>query len=471
MKKDTNLDDLFREKLRNYELNPPVGLLENVQAGVEGVRKRRKLFYWRVSAVAAALLLAFVAGWQFNSRNDRATGLPALVNRETVSGKAAQTISQPEGKPAAALADANSITAVNSSAAVQNAFTKNNPTSGSPVAKSILTATPETKLASTDGPELLKPLKSLYRFLEQTKAENELQETKAEEARAERFEQTIDQQIMDQNQKKFLAENTIRERGRWLVGAQATPAYSVDRSSHSRVYASNMINSSSVNPVDLAGGISVEYKTGKRLSVQSGIYYSGIGQSSGNSSGRQRDNLAYANPGSGYFNTPVNIDAATNKVMMNSSAGVIELNGVPPSIVLGTSLADHSLVSNAVMLSDVQFIQNFEYLEIPVYLRYTLIDARFGLEMLGGFSSNFLIGNETYLQNSTGRSLVGSTQDMQTLNYSGTFGVGLRYRLSKHVFLNVEPRVKYFLNSLNSNSSVNYKPYTFGIYSGVSYEF
>jgi len=35
----------------------------------------------------------------------------------------------------------------------------------------------------------------------------------------------------------------------------------------------------------------------------------------------------------------------------------------------------------------------------------------------------------------------------------------------------VEPRVKYFLNSLNSNSSVRYKPYIFGIYTGVSYEF
>ena len=57
--------------------------------------------------------------------------------------------------------------------------------------------------------------------------------------------------------------------------------------------------------------------------------------------------------------------------------------------------------------------------------------------MLGGFSSNLLVGNETYVESSSGKSLVGKTNDMQTMNYSGTLGVGLKYGLSKRIFLNV----------------------------------
>jgi hypothetical protein len=91
--------------------------------------------------------------------------------------------------------------------------------------------------------------------------------------------------------------------------------------------------------------------------------------------------------------------------------------------------------------------------------------------MMGGFSSNVLVGNQTFMESGDGKNLVGKTQDMQLLNYSGTLGVGLKYGLSKRVFLNVEPRVKYYLNSLNNNSSVTYKPYTIGVFTGLSYEF
>ena len=66
MSKDKNLDDLFRERLRNYEQAPPAYLLENILDKVADHRKRRMLIFWRVAGVAAAILLAFIAGWQVN---------------------------------------------------------------------------------------------------------------------------------------------------------------------------------------------------------------------------------------------------------------------------------------------------------------------------------------------------------------------------------------------------------------------
>ena len=286
------------------------------------------------------------------------------------------------------------------------------------------------------------------------------------------LEKSIDQQIMEQNRKIVLADNAEKLKGRWLLGAQLSPGVSVSRSSHTDQYASNMIQSSASNPVDLGGGISVEYKSGKRWSIQSGVYYSGLAQNSGQSSRSGRKDVEYANfaPGAEYLNPSVNVDALSNNLQLNSTAGVIELKSIPSQLVLGTNLEDKSLASS-VIVSNAQFTQNFDYIEIPLYLRYTLIDARFDVEMLGGFSSNLLVGNQTYLEDSSGKSLVGKTNDMQAINYSGTLGIGLKYSLSKNLFLNVEPRVKYYLNSLNNNSSVTYKPYTIGVYTGVSYQF
>ena len=471
MKKDKNLDELFRDKLLNYEQEPPAYLLENILSGVAGERRKRKLIYWRVAGVAAALLLAFVAGWQFNSRDDREMKQTVIVGQSSVPEVPSETKIQlkkvipasPEIKPPTSSLASNEANSINRGSH-SNSISQNS--------KSGATAlvAESTPIASTNESLFIKPLKSLYRQIySESENSNTLQTKKASENLSDLAEKSIDQQIMEQNKQMVTVENSSKEKARWLVGAQVSPEYSNSRGSQSQVYASNMLNASS-NSVDLGGGISVEYKKGKRWSLQSGVYYSGLGQSSGNTSNSGGKDLQYAISGSNYFNTVVNMDASTNKMSLNSNAGVIELNKIPSGMVLGTSLEDKTLASS-VIVSPANFIQNFQYIEIPLYLRYTLIDSRFDVVMLGGFSSNLLVGNQIFVEDNSGRSLVGKTKDMESLNYSGTFGMGFKYGLSKRIFLNVEPRLKYYLNSLNSNSSVTYKPYTFGVFTGLSYEF
>jgi len=331
-------------------------------------------------------------------------------------------------------------------------------------------ATLPEKVENTQADEsaFLHPLKALNRLLSHNdQFANELHKMEVGKSKSDLKEQSIDQQIIEQNKEKLLVQNEFRKKAQWAVGAQISPDYSVNRSSHSSQYASNMINYASNSPVELGGGISVEYKSKKRWSLQSGIYYSGLAQTSGNTSHTNSD-LMYSGPSSATSNTLVNIVA--NRMSMNSNAGVIEFNSIPSGIVLNTNLEDKTMAS-AIVASNAQFTQNFEYLEIPLYLRYTIIDSRFDVELLGGLSSNVLVGNGAYVDGSSGKTLVGTTKDMQLLNYSGTFGLGLKYGLSRHIFLNVEPRVKYYLNSLNNNAEVSYKPYTIGVFSGISYQF
>lgn len=488
MKKDKNLDELFRDKLLNYEQEPPAYILDNVLAGVAGARRNRKIVFWRIAGVAAALLLAFIAGWQINTRNGQNVRPAVIVNQQTAPGMPAdvnpdnsanESGNQPGSLPSEIvnkpgmenlqLAEVSKEIQINQINEYQAKSVVANSKSGQ-----LISADESVLAASNEESGILKPLKSLFRQISQG-SPNVLvkpEKLKSEEHLATIQDKTIDQQIMEQNKQAMLAENQTKAKSRWLIGAQVSPEYNVSRSSHSQVYASNMLNASS-NPVDIGGGISVEYKKGKRWSLQSGVYYSGMGQSSGNSSYSSGKNytLASADRGSAYFNTNVTIDANTSKMMMNSTAGVIEFKGIPSGIVLGTNLEDKTLASNAVVVSDARFIQNFEYIEIPLYLRYTLIDSKFDVEMMGGFSSNVLVGNQTFMESSAGKNRIGSTKDMESMSYSGTLGIGLKYGLSKRVSLNVEPRIKYFLNSLNSNSAVIYKPYTVGVFTGLSYEF
>ncbi|MDP3434484.1 MAG: hypothetical protein Q8T04_16200 [Bacteroidota bacterium] len=471
MKRDENIDDLFREKLRNYEKEPPAYLLQNVLDGAAGARRTRKIVFWRVAGVAAAILLAFVAGWQLQHLNSETSPQQIVVGPN--SSPEIQTAKQfgPEGEitldkiPETGLSrdekSFKSATDKNLQVASQTNFQEKKITN-----EPIL-------IARADESTLLYPIKTKSRIIiSNNQYANVLHEMKVKDTNVDQFEMTIDQQIIEQNKQQFLAQAEKQKKVRWLVGAQVSPAFNVSESSHSQVYASNMLNSAN-NPVDVGGGISVEYKKGKRLSLQSGVYYSGLGQASGNSSRSLGNDYLYASAerGAEYFNTSVNIDTKSSKMMMNSAAGVIEFSSVPSGIVLGANLDEKAMVSNAVVVSDARFIQNFEYIEIPLYLRYTIIDSRFDVEMLGGFSSNVLVGNQTFMESGDGKNLVGKTQDMQLLNYSGTLGVGLKYGLSKRIFLNVEPRVKYYLNSLNNNSSVTYKPYTIGVFTGLSYEF
>lgn len=518
MKKDKNLDELFRDKLLNYEQEPPAYLLENVLAGVAGARRNRKIVFWRISGVAAALLLAFIAGWQINFRNGQDIKKDVIVSQQSapeISAEektelASSTIAnQPENKDSntenlsekvnsqrADLVHEKQIKKSESKSILKNSGNEqmalanenyklasdgnqNTADRIKTIAKNSkseqITSSDESLIAQkSDDSMLLKPFRSLFRLKNggmENSAKN-LLAIKKEVPQAARSEKTIDQQIMEQNRQTLMAQNQAKGKSRWLVGAQVSPEYSISRSNHSQVYASNMLNSST-NPVDLGGGISVELKKGKRWSLQSGVYYSGMGQSSGNSNISAGKDFAFAssNRGSEYFNTNATIDASNSKMMMNSTAGVIEFKGIPAGIELGANLEDKTMVSNAVVVSNARFIQNFEYIEIPLYLRYTLLDSKFDVEMLGGFSSNLLVGNQTFMESSAGKNRIGSTKDMEPMNYSGTLGIGLKYGLSKHVSLNVEPRVKYFLNSLNSNASVTYKPYTIGVFTGLSYEF
>ncbi|MGE5393917.1 MAG: outer membrane beta-barrel protein [Candidatus Saccharibacteria bacterium] len=462
---DKNIDELFRDKLKDLEKTPPAYLFDNVMAGVSAMRRKRRLMYWRIGSVAAALLLAFVAGWQISQYNSRTEKQVAVLH----DNKTEQSLQKENNVQKTETLSANHTQAGSSENKTPATGTDNNNNQLAYQAKASAKVKPtqQEMVSHADKAEIIDPLKTIEAKLKSSSQFANIPGQKIEKTEDDQAVTSMDRQIMEQNLQALQSQEDNQRKNRWMVGAQVSPAVNVTRSSHSSQYANSMLNASS-SPVDLGAGLSVEYKPSKRWSVQSGVYYAGIAQTSVNITSSRYEDAYSGNIGMDYFNAPVNI--VSDKMMMNSTAGVIEVKNIPSGMIVGTNLEDKSL-STAVVVSDAKFIQNFEYLEIPLYLRYSLIDARFDVQLMGGVSSNVLVGNNTYLDSNSGKTQVGKTRDMQNMSYSSTLGLGVKYGLSKRVFLNVEPRVKYYLNSLNNNPSVNYKPYTIGVFTGISYSF
>lgn len=201
------------------------------------------------------------------------------------------------------------------------------------------------------------------------------------------------------------------------------------------------------------------------------MYYSKTGESSGNAfrfSSMRADFADAPSSSEKYFNTGVT--NTMGQLAMNSTAGVIKFSHTPSNAEL-ISMPEASYGLSTAMLSPGEFSQVFDFVEIPLFARYLLVDSKLGVELMGGFSTNILTGNNVYMENNSGREQVGSTEDISTMNFSGSAGVGLIYALGKNLSLSVEPRFSYYLNSINHSGDVSFKPWRVGVFTGLSYDF
>ena len=115
--------------------------------------------------------------------------------------------------------------------------------------------------------------------------------------------------------------------------------------------------------------------------------------------------------------------------------------------------------------------QHLDYLELPFNLRYTVIDRSFELQLVGGLSTNFLVNNYVTMETSSGKQEIGYLTNIRSVNYSGNAGLGLIYHLGSKLNLMIEPRFRYFLNSINDSTLPSTRPYSLGLYTSINFTF
>ena len=85
MKGTKNTDELIRAKLGNYSVAPPAHVWQQVQQQLDMQKKRTRLIWFRAAAIAAVVVLAFMAGWYFKDNTEKSlvTGVNTEIENKT----------------------------------------------------------------------------------------------------------------------------------------------------------------------------------------------------------------------------------------------------------------------------------------------------------------------------------------------------------------------------------------------------
>ncbi len=484
MKEIKNIDKAVKEKLEGFSVVPPPHIWENVQGQLAAERRNKRIAFTRWIAAAAVVLLAMLAGWYFNNSIQRDSQITAQQQTPEIN-----TVVTPKTRSKGKEIQQKELIGENITQTQSNKKKENSGNS-----QKQITVLPASNTVAK---------KSLYKKNLPPVRENQL--LFAEISRKEIRFNTLNTEIFLEkhatakpneftltNEDKMLiaanvaSNNTDKfENRRWKMGLNVSPGYSSQVVNHSESYAQNMSYSGETGNTNIGGGFAVQYKTGKRFSIESGIYYAQNGQKSaasmnlfaskndvGNNFYSSNESVsmdAVSRVSTPTFSNAVNINNGT--ILMNGNAGIVALDATPKGAEITTNAETKSMIAPGTMVTEGEFSQVFDFIEIPLLLRFRILDTKFGIELVGGLNTGIVVGNNAYIDNSYGVQNVGSTQDISEINLSGAAGVGMSYALGKHISVAVEPRLNYYFNSINSNPEVDFRPYRIGIYTGVYYAF
>ena len=470
MNEHLHTDKSFHEKLENFSVEPPAHVWERIQGHMAMQKRKRRMAYVGWISTAAVVIFAFLAGWYFSNKSDEI--IPETVQQNTMQSKTGEKgPGQQKEETNFNIAEETGITEVGKNEEARNTVAEKK--------KEDLIAEVKVQKTFAITDESSERYQMGYIMGKESALPAEEQNYGLAERKNRKRKETLtksDEILVAENVKT--GKEVSGKDNKWILGMYLVPGYSSHVASHSDQYSQNMTYSGESGNNSMGGGFSLQYKTSKKLRIESGIYYAQNGQRSGNSPnlfalGNNADYAAMA-PEKIEGDQPTfsnNVRISSSGMMMNSTAGVIKMDKTPKGAEVTTNLEAATDAFSNTMLTNGEFSQVFEFVEIPLYMRYSILNKKIGLEVMGGFNAGLVVGNNAYIENEYGLQNIGSTEDISTLNLSGTVGLGVNYSLGKHLSLAVEPRLNYYLNSINTSSQVDYRPYRIGVYTGLYYEF
>jgi hypothetical protein len=462
----------LKEKLGDYQVLPPEKVWESISAGLGGGRSRRNLVIFTLAA-AASLALAVSLGIHFlgpdlpqESSMAGTTGEEAVTpltdpseletgispaGEESMAGEEQKTRETLEEKVRESMAQEaregmEPEEAVIALAPQDDMLTEGNEVAEVPADEAVTALEPEDEAVAALEPEdeavtALEPEDEAVAALE---PEDELP--------VEEFPDFLEHRIKNV---------------RWMVGAAVSPLYSF-RDAEASVMAGAGVHESGM--LSYSSGIHVNYRRGSRLAFETGIFFNRTGlniDASGIESFNQQGDFLVFGAGS----ERAEIKAVTNSVgNIISNSGEIYVNGYKMNAQSAPAATIEDAFNNLGSPSS-GIEQHLDYLELPFNLRYTVVDRTVELQLVGGMSTNFLVNNYVSMQTSIGEQEIGYLSNIRTVNYSGNAGLGMIYHFGKNLNLMIEPRFRYFLNSINDSSLPATRPYTFGLYTSFNFTF
>ncbi len=457
MNDQTDMNKGFlKDKLANYQVDPPEKVWNGISGQIGG-RRNRKGIYILLLASAASIALALILGIPYFS--------PDLTDQGSISGEIREE--DPAGQK-------------ETSKLEQKVLESPELLPGKSTALKAPQSQKEDKLVKRDPTHQIA-------LLTETKTEAEertvipaeastetLEEAASETPAVTKTETELDLQIellpdsaLDLQMDPLPSDLKERQKNsRWMLGAALSPLYSFRDAEAGAI----PDNPAETGMLSYSTGVHVRYRRNSRLAFETGIYYNRTGIAIG-APGIQVFNQRYDALLFGAGSEQAEIKTVSNSVgNIVAYSGDIYMNGYKISAE-NSIVADPGDVLTPLQTSESGIQQHLDYLEIPFNLRYSLIDRTFELQLVGGMSSNFLIANYVTVETSSGKEEIGYLSNVNTVNYSGNAGLGMIYHMSRNLSLMLEPRFRYFLNSVNDSSLPSTRPYSVGFYTGLSYTF
>ncbi len=461
------MDDIFRKQLRNYSQSVPDDIWGNIHQALDNNKKAKRITIYRIAAAVAAFAI-IGSGYLYLSNNgesfdnntvitennlqQESVNEAKIFNQEKVNEKIADDF---ENKKIEELDVENHKLIAEANFAEIKSYNSNN-----------------LMPVESDIEKREKNLEKLSQ--KQISIKSEGVELAIIDVRKQRVKSYLNSlpDIYNSYALNDLIEDKESKNSKWILGGEFSPLYSYRYIADAGSDYNQDYYNSAENPImSYTGGLNVQYKAIGRLTVQTGVYYTTMGQS-----------FDYM---SVYANTAYDLvaeeykDRFVNSYSITNSSGDVSFNS--PYVIIDEKLTRVNNLSDSKGVADVsdpifnnldaEIQQSFQYVEVPFLMRYKLIDKNVDFNIVGGFGANFLIGNDVYLKYAGNKEVIGETKGVNTINYNSILGFGIEYPVMDRINIRLEPSVKYYLNEINSSSSVESHPYSIGIYAGVNYSF
>lgn len=466
---DKHIDKLFRNHLNGLREKPPVHSWKRLDNALDASILNKKLFYFRLIAASVLVFLAFGAGYFYALHLNQPRDVAERENPVQTVPENAAGPEETENKQV--LLPGEMISDGDKSAPIPV------DTETSPATGKILHATPPAQTAvllseadrqdessivyvAGDGPNPNTPAKELSGMAFIDTRGLQFQDP-SQDARTRLFSSSSPAGLLFGYDDMLPYDFEMEPRKKsyaWALGAQFAPTYSYREisSNYTANPGGNPAQQDNYNNIEdallsYAAGLNVDYNFSGNWGFQSGVYFSRIGQVNNDALQFQKNNneliLSAINTSTGY------IDVAIERVPENvrkitSPKDTIDMSGV----------------------ENVRVVQNFDLFEIPLMLRYKVLNRKFSIQLSGGLSPAYLVDNNTYLEMEDRKYDVGSSGNLNDFIVNTSLGLGLEYLVTKQLSVNFEPTFKYALNPINTNSNFSYHPYYFSWFTGIRFK-
>ena len=498
-----NLDKMFQEKFKGFSEQPDEQVWQHIETSLNEKKKRRILFpiWWKLGGVAAVLLMGLFLWNPFeeNTANTTITdsnNSPVKIKTKEDNPSENTTIDQK--KPVFVNSDNEKTAVTTNHSSDNNTLVRTKEHGNETLNNSSSLGNTTNQIASklTTATTLSQQDNTVTSNSETIVDHSDIAKNEVTNSSKERLPSAIDNSknldaiVLKKNSHKAIAsdsikknsievkinpkkksifdeiaaqeedENTIAKNSdsKWSAGPSIAPIYYDAIGQGSPVHSIFVPNSKS-GDVSLSYGLSVAYEVSKKLSIRSGLHKVDYGYNTNDiqfsssldaASSSKIDNVDFAN--------------SARNLFVGSNATNVE--GFSQNSFLDTS----SEFSSSVNARNGIMEQQLEYLELPLELNYALIDKKFGVNLIGGVSSLFLVDNLIQLTSGDLTTEVGEANNINKVNFSTNIGFGLNYSITPKMKFNVEPMFKYQLNTF-SQTEGTFRPFSVGVYSGLNFKF